>query len=122
MMNLVSELALSREWKLEALLQGVVGYDVETGATLMVLNGRVRTGSLPRYILTVPISQDLDDRGKLFSRGSWQPETRKFIRAESDTQAVDIAHKRITQIVKRFSTGAMGKDWLSLHPAKIPCI
>ena len=70
----------------------------ETGAMLFPTNGRPKGNNAPRYVLIKP-NKSLEERGGLLSRYSWDyPHGRKFVRAWSDSEAIDLANKKLEKM------------------------
>jgi hypothetical protein len=70
--------------------------DTETGAFLMRTNGRGK-GGLPKFVLIKP-NKSVEERGGLFTPYDWDDKNRKFIRAWTLREAIEIGNKRLERM------------------------
>lgn len=70
--------------------------DTETGAFLMRTNGRGK-GGLPKFVLIKP-NKSVEERGGLFTTYDWDDKNRKFIRAWTLREAIEIGNKRLERM------------------------
>lgn len=72
--------------------------DLENGAFLSMSHGR--TSKAPKYILILP-NKSIEERGGLFTPYNWDyPTGRKFLRAWSTAEAIQIANVKLEKILK----------------------
>ena len=84
---------------LRAVLRGhLVAVDPDSNAWLTVSHGH--TSKAPKYILTVPNKSAAEDGG-LWGPRTWDyPHGRKFLRAWSDTEAIELANAKLTKMLE----------------------
>ena len=70
--------------------------DTETGAFLMRTNGRGK-GGLPKFVLIKP-NKSVEERGGLITTYDWDDKNRKFIRAWTLREAIEIGNKRLERM------------------------
>lgn len=74
--------------------------DTESGATLQRTNGRGK-GGLPKYVLILPNEKPATDTDwAKYRHGSWEYSNRKFIRAWTFAEALEIANSRLAKMCK----------------------
>jgi len=74
----------------------VTGQAASEGAFLMRTNGRGK-GGLPRFVLIKP-NKSVEERGGLFTTYDWDDKDRKFIRAWTLREAIEIGNKRLERM------------------------
>lgn len=83
---------------LAAIFRGWVAIDPESGAQLSVSHGR--TSKAPKYILILP-NRSVEARGGLFASYDWDyPRGRKFLRAWTVEEAIEIANVKLAKMLE----------------------
>jgi hypothetical protein len=72
--------------------------DTESGAFLSQTKGRGKNGLL-KFVLILP-SRTPTERGGLFESYTWNQQDRKFIRAWSEAEAVEIANSKLKKMIE----------------------
>lgn len=94
----MSEAGLSEADRFAALIKGWSAVCPVTGAFLSASHGRTKRGDT-KYVLILP-TETPAERGGLFAKYEWNDEDRKFIRAYSEAEAIEIANKRLEKMLK----------------------
>lgn len=84
--------------RLAALFRGWCAICRETGAFLIASAGRPKTGNRRKYILIVP-NETIAERGGLFGDYTWGEKSRKFLRADSDEEAIILANEKLAYML-----------------------
>lgn len=91
---------LNREdasFQFTAMLRGYCAICLETGAHLS--RSRGRTSKAPKYTLILP-NKSIEERGGIFANYDWDyPTGRKFVRAWSDEEAIELANKKLERML-----------------------
>lgn len=99
MLQPISE--LPQEIQLQNIIRDWTAICLETGAHLSRSQGRPKWNSAPKYILILP-NKSIEERGGLFARYIWDyPAGRKFIRAWSDTEAIEEANRKLEKMLAK---------------------
>ena len=74
--------------------------DTESGAIFFRTNGRGK-GGLPKYILILPNEKPAPDTvWTQYRHGSWEYSNRKFIRAWTFQEALEIANQKLSKLLR----------------------
>lgn len=100
----IAECALTEAERFGAVFsKGWIAIDTVTGACLHASRGRTKRGDT-RYTLIVP-TESVEERGGLFAPYDWTEKDRKFIRAWSLREAVEVANLHLRKILAARATG-----------------
>ncbi len=94
----ISELPTEDE-RIYAWMAGWTAVDPISGAMLSRSNGR--SSKAPKYILILP-NKSVEERGGLFTKHDWDyPQGRKFVRAWSGAEAIELANAKLAKMLEQ---------------------
>lgn len=97
-MSLIPISQLPPDDYLAAIFRSWVAIDIESGAQLSMSHGR--TSKTPKYILVLP-NKSVEERGGLFASYDWDyPHGRKFLRAWTVEEAIEIANVKLAKMLE----------------------